>query len=98
MSDGYTVKEMLDSVMKETKELREEMKQQSAVLTRVCTSTEGMEKHLGQLNSKVATHEKRHNDNDVRFSTFQTRASIIFSIIIFATVIAVNRVIAYIGL
>jgi phage shock protein A len=91
MSDGYTVKELLD-------ELREETKEQSTVLTRVCTSLEGIEKHLAQLNSKVASHEKRHNQSDVRFSTFQTRASIIFSVIIFVAVIAVNRVIAYIGL
>jgi hypothetical protein len=87
MSEGYTVKELLD-------ELRDETKEQSTVLTRVCTSLEGIEKHLAQLNSKVATHEKRHND----FEVFKTRASIVFSIIIFFAVIAVDRVIAYLGL
>lgn len=85
--DAYTLKEMVQ-------ELRTETKDQSTVLTRVCASIEGIEKHLAQLNSKVATHEKKHQELDV----FKTRATVIISIVVFFAVTAVNRVIAYIGL
>lgn len=59
---GYDLKEMVQ-------ELRAETKEQSTVLTRVCVSLENIDKHLSQLNSKVASHEKRFNG----LEAFQTK-------------------------
>lgn len=85
--ENYTLKEMVQ-------ELRFETKEQSTVLTKVCASIEGIEKHLAQLNSKVATHERKHN----KIEMFMTRATVIISIAVFVAVTVVNRVVAYIGL
>lgn len=85
--DSYTLKELIQ-------ELRGETKEQSTVLTRICANMEAVEKHLAQLNSKVATHEKKHQELDV----FKTRATVIISIAVFFAVTVVNRVVAYIGL
>lgn len=60
--DAYTLKELIQ-------ELRGETKEQSTVLTRICANLEGVEKHLSQLNSKVASHEKRFNG----LENFQTK-------------------------
>jgi hypothetical protein len=83
--DTYTLKEMIQ-------ELRSETKEQSTVLTTVCASLEGIEKHLAQLNSKVATHEMKHN----KIEAFMGRATVIISIAVFFAVTLVNEVIAFI--
>ena len=85
--DSYTLKELIQ-------ELRGETKEQSTVLTRICANMEAVEKHLAALNSKVATHERKHNKID----TFMTRATVIISIAVFFAVTVVNKVVAYIGL
>jgi len=85
--ENYTLKEMIQ-------ELRSETREQSTVLITVCAALEGIEKHLAQLNSKVAMHEKKHN----KIEAFMARATVIISIAVFLAVTFVNQVIAYIKL
>lgn len=85
--DSYTLKEMVQ-------ELRETAKDQVIHVARISSVLEGIEKHLAQLNSKVAAHERLHQEH----VQFRTKATVIVSIAVFFAVTFVNRVIAYIGL
>lgn len=78
--DSYTLKEMVS-------ELRGEQKMQSVVLTQQSSVLENIEKHLAQLNSKVATHEKRFNG----LETFQTKVMTMWGVAISVFVFIVNR-------
>ena len=59
---GYTVKELVQ-------ELREDNKKSIATQAAMLNSLENIDRHLTQLNSKVATHEKKITN----LGTFQTR-------------------------
>ena len=59
---GYTVKELVQ-------ELRTESRQNVATQAAMMNSLENIDRHLTQLNSKVATHEKKITN----LGTFQTR-------------------------
>lgn len=85
--DGYTLKEMMN-------ELRLEAKDHGETLTRVCSSLDNIDKHLAQLNSKVATHEAEIGT----LKSFQTKAGVVISIAVFFAITITNRVIAYIGI
>lgn len=77
--DSYTIKELVQ-------ELRGETKAQSTILTRICANLESVEKHLAQLNSKVAAHELLHGEIDKRFGgleKFQTKAMLVYSFCVF---------------
>ena len=50
MSDGYTIKEMVQ-------EVRQDNKTALQTQERILTTLEGIDGHLTRLNSKVATHE-----------------------------------------
>ena len=52
MSDGYTVKEIVN-------ELRNEQRGSIVVQAKILTSLENIDSHLANLSSKVATHEKK---------------------------------------
>ena len=54
-SDSYTVKELLQEVRQDNKNA---LTTQSTILATLVN----IDDHLGKLNSKVATHEKRIND------------------------------------
>lgn len=86
-NDSYTLKEMVQ-------ELRETARDQVGHIASISTTLDGIEKHLAQLNSKVATHEKLHQEH----IAFRTKATVIISIAVFFAVTFVNRVIAFIGL
>lgn len=76
---GYTVKELVQ-------ELRLESRQSVATQAAILNSLENIDRHLTQLNSKVATHEKKI----VNLGTFQTRVMTVWgvSIAVVTTVIA----------
>lgn len=91
---GYDLKEMVQ-------ELRSETKEQSTVLTRVCVSLENIDKHLSQLNSKVATHELLHAEQNKRFSsleTFQTKTMMVYSIGVFVIGTVATKILSNINL
>jgi hypothetical protein len=80
MSEGYTLKEMVG-------ELREDQKTQTLHTANILSSLENIDKHLGQLNSKVATHEKRF----VGLESFQTKVMTVWGVSIFVVVTALNK-------
>jgi len=78
-SDGYTVKELVQ-------ELRLESKLSIATQAAMLNSLQNIDLHLTQLNSKVATHEKKINN----LGTFQTKVMTVWglSIVVLTTVIS----------
>ena len=85
-SEGYTVKEMLTKVLERQEEQfkqNEEMRISQAISH---AHDEATNKHLAQLNGKVATHEKKI----VNLGTFQTRVMTVWglSIAVVTTVIS----------
>ena len=76
---GYTVKELVE-------ELRADNKISIATQAAMLNSLENIDKHLTQLNSKVATHEKKI----ATLGTFQTRVMTVWglSIAVVTTVIS----------
>jgi len=76
---GYTVKEIVE-------ELRADNKISIATQAAMLNSLENIDKHLTQLNSKVATHEKKI----ATLGTFQTRVMTVWglSIAVVTTVIS----------
>ena len=78
-SDGYTVKELVE-------ELRADNKISIATQAAMLNSLENIDRHLTQLNSKVATHEKKI----ATLGTFQTRVMTVWglSIAVVTTVIS----------
>ena len=76
---GYTVKELVQ-------ELREDNKKSIATQASILKSLENIDRHLTQLNGKVATHEKKI----VNLGTFQTRVMTVWglSIAVVTTVIS----------
>ena len=80
-SDGYTVKELVQ-------ELREDNKKSIATQAAMLNSLENIDRHLTQLNSKVATHEKKI----VNLGTFQTRVMTVWGLSIAAVTTVISRI------
>ena len=81
-SDGYTVKELVQ-------ELRLESRQSVATQAAMLNSLQNIDKHLTQLNSKVASHEKKI----ATLGTFQTRVMTVWGLSIAIVTTAISRII-----
>ena len=80
-SDGYTVKELVQ-------ELRADNKISIATQAAMLNSLENIDKHLTQLNSKVATHEKKI----ATLGTFQTRVMTVWGLSIAVVTTVISRI------
>jgi len=88
-SDGYTVKEMLIKVLERQEE---QIKQNEEIRISQAISRvhdEATNKHLAQLNSKVATHEKKINN----FNTFQTKVMTVWGVSIAVVTTIISRIV-----
>jgi len=88
-SEGYTVKEMLIKVLERQEE---QIKQNEEIRISQAISRvhdEATNKHLAQLNGKVATHEKKINN----FNTFQTKVMTVWGVSIAVVTTVISRVI-----
>jgi len=81
-SDGYTVKELVQ-------ELRLESKLSIATQAAMLNSLQNIDLHLTQLNSKVATHEKKINN----LGTFQTKVMTVWGLSIAVVTTVISRLI-----
>jgi len=81
-SDGYTVKELVQ-------ELREDNKKSIATQAAMLNSLENIDRHLTQLNGKVATHEKKI----ATLGTFQTRVMTVWGISIAVVTTVISKLI-----
>jgi len=81
-TDGYTVKELVQ-------ELRTESRLSVATQAAILNSLENIDRHLTQLNSKVATHEKKINN----LSTFQTKVMTAWGLSIAIVTTVISRII-----
>ena len=79
---GYTVKELVE-------ELRADNKISVATQAAMLNSLENIDRHLTQLNSKVATHEKKI----ATLGTFQTRVMTVWGISIAVVTTVISRII-----
>jgi hypothetical protein len=79
---GYTVKELVE-------ELRADNKTSIATQAAMLNSLENIDRHLTQLNSKVATHEKKIST----LGTFQTRVMTVWGISIAVVTTVISRII-----
>ena len=82
MSDGYTLKEMIH-------ELRTNQQIDSGRSIKILEHASNVDKHLDQLNSKVAKHEKAINN----LTTFQTKAMMVWGFAVFVIVTVFNKII-----
>lgn len=83
MADGYSLKEMVS-------EIRAENRLALETQSRIVSSLENIDKHLANLNSKVAAHEKQLSS----LESFQTKAMLIWSFVVFIVVTVANKIIA----
>ena len=81
-SDGYTVKELVQ-------ELREDNKKSIATQAAMLNSLENIDRHLTQLNGKVATHEKKITN----LGTFQTKVMTVWGISIAVVTTVISKLI-----
>ena len=79
---GYTVKELVQ-------ELREDNKKSIATQASILKSLENIDRHLTQLNGKVATHEKKITN----LGTFQTRVMTVWGISIAVVTTVISKLI-----
>jgi len=79
---GYTVKELVE-------ELRADNKTSIATQAAMLKSLENIDRHLTQLNSKVATHEKKITN----LGTFQTRVMTVWGISIAVVTTVISKLI-----
>jgi hypothetical protein len=79
---GYTVKELVE-------ELRADNKISIATQAAMLNSLENIDRHLTQLNSKVATHEKKI----ATLGTFQTRVMTVWGISIAVVTTVISKLI-----
>ena len=81
-TDGYTVKELVQ-------ELRLESRQNVVTQAAMLNSLENIDRHLTQLNSKVASHEKKI----ATLGTFQTKVMTVWGISIAVVTTVISRII-----
>ena len=81
-SGGYTVKELVQ-------ELRLESRQNVATQAAMLNSLENIDRHVTQLNSIVAKHEKKINS----FGTFQTKVMTVWGVSIAVVTTVISRII-----
>ena len=79
---GYTVKELVE-------ELRADNKISIATQAAMLNSLQNIDKHLTQLNSKVATHEKKI----ATLGTFQTRVMTVWGVSIAVVTTVISKLI-----
>ena len=79
---GYTVKELVE-------ELRADNKISVATQAAMLNSLENIDRHLTQLNSKVAKHEQKI----ATLGTFQTRVMTVWGISIAVVTTVISRII-----
>ena len=79
---GYTVKELVE-------ELRADNKISIATQAAMLSSLENIDRHLTQLNSKVATHEKKI----ANLGTFQTKVMTVWGISIAVVTTVISKLI-----
>ena len=79
---GYTVKELVE-------ELRADNKISIATQAAMLNSLENIDRHLTQLNSKVASHEKKI----ATLGTFQTRVMTVWGISIAVVTTVISKLI-----
>jgi len=79
---GYTVKELVE-------ELRADNKISISTQAAMLNSLENIDRHLTQLNSKVATHEKKI----ATLGTFQTRVMTVWGISIAVVTTVISKLI-----
>ena len=80
--ESFTVKELVQ-------ELRTESKQSNATQAVILSTLEGINSHLGKLNSKVATHEKKINS----LGTFQTKVMTVWGVSIAVVTTVISKLI-----
>jgi hypothetical protein len=80
MSEGYSLKEMIQ-------ELRVEQRQQTVHTASILMTLENIDDHLTKLNSKVASHEQQLGS----LGTFQTKVMTVWGLAISVVVIAINK-------
>ena len=88
-SEGYTVKEMLTKVLERQEE---QLKQNEEIRISQAVShvhDEATNKHLAQLNGKVATHEKKITN----LGTFQTKVITVWGLSIAVVTTVISRII-----
>ena len=81
-SGGYTVKELVQ-------ELRLESRQNVATQAAMLNSLENIDRHLTQLNSKVAKHEQKITN----LGTFQTKVMTVWGISIAVVTTVISKII-----
>jgi len=79
---GYTVKELVE-------ELRADNKTSIATQAAMLNSLENIDRHLTQLNGKVATHEKKITN----LGTFQTKVMTVWGISIAVVTTVISKLI-----
>ena len=79
---GYTVKELVQ-------ELRLESRQSVATQAAMLNSLENIDRHLTQLNSKVAKHEQKITN----FGTFQTKVMTVWGASIAVVTTIISRIV-----
>ena len=81
-SDGYTVKELVQ-------ELRLESRQSVVTQAAMLNSLENIDRHLTQLNSKVAKHEQKITN----LGTFQTKVMTVWCVSIAVVTTIISRIV-----
>jgi len=79
---GYTVKELVE-------ELRADNKTSIATQAAMLNSLENIDRHLTQLNSKVAKHEKKITN----LGTFQTKVMTVWGLSIAVVTTVISKII-----
>jgi hypothetical protein len=79
---GYTVKELVQ-------ELRLESRASVATQAAMLNSLENIDRHLTELNSKVATHEQKINN----LGTFQTKVMTVWGVSIAVVTTVISRIV-----
>ena len=84
--DSYTIKEMVQ-------EVRMTQREQVSHISTISSTLENINEHLKQLNSKVATHEKKLYD----LGSFRDKALVVWGLVVFFFSFGVNKLLAYLG-